>query len=150
MKKTIIKGIIFAVLTLSFSMSVLLESTNYLLSFLRVINGALLSFMLICIYSNMFSKNIYNNKLSKKLSIVNLLWGITFLLANIIEYGTIVKILNVLAIAVVVSACYELFFKKDNGVNEKNIDMNIIKFGYIWVGFVLLIPILLIFVFKGY
>lgn len=146
MKKRIIKSVITIVLAIIFSMPWRMDSQKITMQILGFLNGCFISYMLVEVFSNIPKLGLNKKKITKKINFSCLLWAITFLLLNIIKYGKIVKVLNILAIFVIGMSIYEiisLYKKKNNEVDS-------IKFGYIWVGFVLLIPAVLILVLIGY
>lgn len=123
---------------------------------LRIINAFLLIAMFIMIFANMVWGKV-KRSFAKTLMIVNMIWGITFLIANVMEYGFTFKILNLLSVAVVLFSGYEIIFggriRKDIDADaNKNTDEihKEYKFYFLWLIGVLLIPVLLILVIKGY
>jgi hypothetical protein len=145
-KRRIIKLIIFVVLSLFIGGPMSIRDEGVVLGVIRIINTGLFVYMMIDLFSNMKKLETNRRKISKKIAIINILWGITFIIINILQYGTILKVLNILALGVIVSMIYALFAQERRSMKE----MNIIRFGYIWIGFVLFIPVILILMFKGY
>lgn len=146
-KRAIIKIIIFVLLTSVFSLGVLMSNKDIITKGFRFINSALLSYLLVYIFSNITTIRINKDIVSKKAAIISLLWAVTFIIANVLEYKTILKVLNLLALFVIGTTVYELFNKK---YNKENTEINVFEFGYVWIGFVLLIPIILILVIIGF
>ena len=146
MKKKIIKSFITIILTIAFSMTWIVDSPSITIKTLGLLNGYFMSLMLVEVFVSMHKLDEKKEKMTKNTNIFSLMWAITFLILNTIKYGTVIKLLNALAAIVIVTSIISLVSlrKKD----RKEVDS--IRFGYIWVGCVLLIPVVLIFVLMGY
>ena len=144
--KKYFKIIVFFVLTILFSFAHIV-SNNLLISFIGIVNSALISYMLIMIFSSIGQNN--KSIMTKRLMLINFFWGVTFLAINILKYGTIFKILNLLAVFVIGSSLYEFIKIKVKKLDQKD-ENDAFKFAYVWLLFILLIPILIILVLIGY
>lgn len=112
---------------------------------LQLISSLAMASMVGHIFYGVFGKKQSTLRYSYILWTLNGIWAISFLGMNIVK-GNIFKIINLIPILVLGLG---LRFMLDKNKNQaKNQDM--IKFGYGWVGFVLLIPLLMILVAKGY
>ena len=146
-RASIIKTVIFIILVILFSGFELIESNHLVLSYFRLINSGLFAYMLVEIFSSIFKDEDKKKFHSKKFLIINLLWGITFIIVNYLRYGTVIKMLSILGLFVVIISLWGLFFEKDK---PKKKEMDVYKFGYLWLLQVILIPFLVILVLKGY
>jgi predicted membrane metal-binding protein len=146
MKKRIIKSCITIALAIIFSMPWIMDGQKIIMKILGFSNGYFISYMLVEVFSSMQKLSLNKRKISRNINLSCLLWAITFFLLNTIKYGTIMKLLNILAVFVIGTSIYDLVRLYRN----KNKEVDCIEIGYIWIGFVLLIPVVLILVLIGY
>ena len=146
-RRNSIQVIVFVIVMIIFSLGILASDKDSIVKAFYFMSIGLLSYMLVYVFSNITSDKTNKKIVSKKIAITTLLWAMTFIIANFLEYKTIFKVLNLLAFFVIGTAVYELFNKK---YNRENKEIDVFRFGYVWIGFVLLIPIIVVLVIIGY
>ena len=146
-RRNSIQVIVFVIVMIIFSLGILASDKDIIVKAFYFMSIGLLSYMLVYVFSNITSDKTNKKIVSKKIAITTLLWAMTFIIANFLEYKTIFKVLNLLAFFVIGTAVYELFNKK---YNRENKEIDVFRFGYVWIGFVLLIPIIVVLVIIGY
>ena len=146
-RRNSIQVIVFVIVMIIFSLGILASDKDIIVKAFYFMSIGLLSYMLVYVFSNITSDKTNKKIVSKKIAITTLLWAMTFIIANFLEYKTIFKVLNLLAFFVIGTAVYELFNKK---YNRENKEIDVFRFGYVWIGFVLLVPIMVVLVIIGY
>ncbi|MDR5659440.1 hypothetical protein RH915_08045 [Serpentinicella sp. ANB-PHB4] len=134
-----------------------IDELGYAVITLQLVSGAAVGYIIFTSFSGIFAfKGYTETKETKsrgnKLVYVNLIWGISFLLANILEGGRIVRILNILAVAVIIISIIELIKIKKNTdqEQEKMTTQGTIKLGYMLILYYISLPVILILLLKGY
>ncbi len=122
------------------------DAVNIGVRIFRAISGFALWSIIVIIAVNFLQKDTDKLKMNMKTAILGIVWSVSFILMNFFERGNLVSLLNVIAAIALVMNIIVLIKRKDIVATEENP----IKFGYIWVGFVLLIPFLIIGVLLGY
>lgn len=144
-KISMAKVSIFIILTFVLSFGYILDNQNIILTVLRVINSTCLASMLVNIFSDIGFKE--KKGMNKRLLAINLVWASTFMIANTMQYGTFFKVINLLALFVIVISVAELVMNKRLGKEKKE---DALKTGYVLIGTIFLIPAVLILVLKGF
>lgn len=120
--------------------------SKLLLRLFRTLSGFFIGTILVIIAVNISKKNIDKWKNAIKISILSLLWTISFITANILSSGKLISILNILTLGVLISSVITLV----RGRKVIEIEPDSYQFGFIWVGLILLIPFILIGTFLGF
>ncbi|MGM0379081.1 MAG: hypothetical protein ACQEQE_04990 [Bacillota bacterium] len=139
------KSILFIFILVLLNFPIFFSEKRLLVKSLRFLNRGLLAYY----FTLVFMKNGFDNinkksKMTKKEFIASILWALTFLLSNYIEYNSLFKIINIFPLFMIFIVTLEYNQKIDF---EKN---DIFYLGNIYLGYILFLPIILILIFKGF
>lgn len=153
-KKLFISAIIVGVISILFNGYLIKEKGLFdIVVILKIINGFCIFYPLTILFSDLFKGKITKDKENSNLYILMISYSIFALSGLIILYierGTIFKVQGIINIFIIIVSFIYLISKK-NKINYKEMTGNqIYKFGYLWLLGVLLIPVILILVLKGY
>ena len=139
------KSILFVFILVFLNFPIFFSEKRLLVKSLRFLNRGLLAYYITLVFmKNSFDNINKKSKMSKKEFIVSILWTLTFLLSNYIEYNSLFKIINIFPLFMIIIVMLEYNQKIDF---EKN---DIFYLGNIYLGYILLLPIILILIFKGF
>lgn len=145
MRKKILSLVTGMILSGLFIWMAWMSEASWIVKGLRAISALAMVGIIIYSFRGILDSKKSTLKYSYGFLIIDSIWAISFLLANVIEKG-LFKVINIFPIAVL-GIGIKVFLERHKGKEKED---NAIKFGYWWVGFVLLIPLVLILVAKGY
>lgn len=120
---------------------------------LKIINGFCVFYPLVILFSNISKGKITKDKENPKINILMIsysIFALSGLILLYIERGTIFKVQGLINIFIIIFSVISLISKKNKNNFKEMTGNQIYKFGYFWLLGVLLIPVILILILKGY
>ena len=108
MKKIINKSFITITLSIIFSIVWVIDEQKITMKILGFLNSYFISYILVEVFASIYKLDVNKEKMTRNINLACLLWGITFFILNTVKYGTVIKLLNILAVFVVGTSTYAL------------------------------------------
>jgi len=123
-----------------------LYTVNMGIKILRAINGFAIWSMIVIIAINFLHKAIDRTRMNMKISLLGIIWSLSFIALNVVEKRSLISIFSIMGVLALLLNI--IGFKK--GKDKLSVEEDPLRFGYILVGFMLLLPFFLMGVLLGY
>lgn len=139
-----LEKVIMIVITVGSMLIGVLSEYNLIITVLESLSTFFIGMFWFVMFVN--RKRLKTYEANSRLSILLILYGITAIAGEVLTSGKLVTIINGIILAMVVMATVLLI--KGNEKYREEVDQ--IKFGYVWLAGVLMIPFIVIGVLLGY